>query len=55
MRKLTELSEEHVTFDQNVRKCNFVLEFLSTRKYHLTGMINGLNGLATLFERLDKP
>ena len=48
-------SGEYVTFDLNVRKCNFVFEFLSTRKEHLTRKINGFNGLATLFEQLDKP
>ena len=36
-------------------KCNFVFEFLSIRKEHLTWKINGFSGLATLFEQLDKP
>ena len=55
MRTLTGLSGKYVTFDQNVRECNFVFEFLSSRNEHLTWKINGFNGLAALFERLDKP
>ena len=39
----------------NKRKRNFVFEFLSTRKEHLTWKINCFNGLVTLFERLNKP
>ena len=35
MRTLTGLSEEYVTFDQNVRKCSYAIEFLSIRKKNI--------------------
>ena len=54
MRTLTGLSGEYVIFDQTVRECIFIFEFLSTRKEHLTWKIIGFNGLATFFERLHK-
>ena len=31
MRTLTGLSGEYVTFEQNVQKCSFAIEFLSTK------------------------
>ena len=36
-------------------KMQFRIRTLSTRKEYLTWKINGFNGIATLFERLDKP
>ena len=54
MGTLTSLSGKYVTFDQNARKCNFVFEVLSTKTKHLNWKIKGLNGLATLLERLDE-
>ena len=55
MRTLTGLSGNYVTFDQSVRECNFVFEFLSSRKNeHLTWKINGFDGLAALFGKRTK-
>ena len=54
MRTLTELSGEYVRFDQNVRKCSFAFDILSTRKEQLTWKIDGFNTLPTLVERLGK-
>ena len=45
---------EYVTFNWNVRKCSYALEFYRPEKEHLTWKSDGFNGLATLFERLDK-
>ena len=35
MRALTGLSGEYVTFDQNLRKSSFTIEFLSIRKKNI--------------------
>ena len=51
MRTLIGLSGEYVTFDQNIRKCNFVKEFLLE---HLAWKIDGFNEIATLFEQLNE-
>ena len=51
MRALTGLSGEYLTFEQNVRKCSFVFEFLSEQ---LTERIDDFYGLVTLIERLDE-
>ena len=54
MGTLTGLSGNYVTFDQNVRNCNSVFDFLLTRKEHLNWKINGFSRLVTLFEQLDE-
>ena len=51
MRALTGMSGEYVTFEQNVRKCSFLFEFLLE---HLTERIDGFYGLVTLIEQLDE-